>query len=141
MCPAGREIYSWGKEVLSFSKGDAQKILNGEKTETRRFWRKCRVSSGSLQQAKCDGGLARPFAVLRIEGVYQEALAMMSEESIKAEGYDDQIEFLSDLLRSTMKKKGEFSVMDIAPGRFGKLLERKIWVVKFLVVERLVERV
>lgn len=61
-------------------------IKNGTKTQTRRAWKKCRVTVGSTQLAKTQMLSKEFFAKLRIKRVWQEYLTDISEADAKAEG-------------------------------------------------------
>lgn len=125
--------------MLSFSRESARKILNGDKTETRRFWEKCRVKVDSLQQAKCEGWYAAPFALLKVVKVWQEALAELDIEAVRREGYEDEMKFLDELVRLNKRKLGRSCTAEMSEGEFAELLAMEPWVVRFELVKRYYE--
>ena len=72
--------------MLLFKPEHVKAIDSGLKTQTRRTWKKPRVTVGSRQKAKTQMLSKNYFAVLRIKNVYQEKLRSISEEDAYAEG-------------------------------------------------------
>lgn len=72
--------------MLLFKPEHVESIDNGLKTETRRNWKKPRVTVGSIQKAKTQMLSKDYFALLKIKEIYQEKLRSITEESAKAEG-------------------------------------------------------
>ena len=70
-------------------------ILSGEKTQTRRIWKRCRAKVGGLHWAQTRlFDPASRFARLEILGVSTEPLGFISEEDAFAEGYASPLGFL-----------------------------------------------
>ena len=72
--------------MLLFKPEHVPLILNGTKTQTRRNWKRCRVTVGSIQLAKTQMLSKEYFARIRIKRVWQEFLMGISEEDARAEG-------------------------------------------------------
>lgn len=108
--------------MILFMPEHVPKILAGEKTETRRIWQKRRAKPGSVHRAKTKMLSKEYFALLQIEAVYQERLGDISEESIKAEGYNSREEYKAVMEKAN--KKSNFVWDD----------NQMIWVIKFKVI-------
>ena len=113
--------------MLLFKPEHVPMILSGQKTVTRRFWKKRRAVPGSIHQAclALSGPGRKPFAKLRILEVYQERVGDISNADIQAEGYTGRNEYYDVLL-------------DINKGRFPNewdMLHSLVWVVRFEVAE------
>ncbi|OFW99254.1 MAG: hypothetical protein A3E78_11750 [Alphaproteobacteria bacterium RIFCSPHIGHO2_12_FULL_63_12] len=78
--------------MILFKPQHVEKILRGEKTQTRRLGKK-RWNVGAVHQAKTKL-FGEPFARLRITGVRQEPLDEISEEDARREGYANSHEYL-----------------------------------------------
>lgn len=72
--------------MLLFKPEHVIPIDSGTKTETRRFWKKQRVTVGSIQKAKTEMLSKDYFALLKINEVYRQPLTEISEESAQREG-------------------------------------------------------
>lgn len=72
--------------MLLFKPEHVKSIDDRIKTETRRTWKKARVTKGSIQKAKTQMLSKNYFALLKIKEVYQEKLRSITEESAYAEG-------------------------------------------------------
>jgi hypothetical protein len=73
--------------MLLFKPEHVKPIDTGLKTQTRRTWKKPRVTDGSFQKAKTQMLSKNYFALLRItESPYQEKLRSISDADAYAEG-------------------------------------------------------
>jgi hypothetical protein len=109
--------------MLLFISEHAPLILSGQKTQTRRMWKDCRVKVGSIHKCytgglpfskcpeccgagwepadvgiapcrACDGkGRLQPFASVRILRVWQEPLSKISADDCVAEGYANRADY------------------------------------------------
>lgn len=109
--------------MILFMPEHVEKILSGQKTETRRLWTKQRAKVGSIHKAKTRMLSTDYFALLKIERVYLERLCDISLKSIKAEGYSTREEYREVLEKAN--KRSKFVWDD----------DLVVWVVKFSVVE------
>lgn len=100
--------------MLLFKPYHIPMILEETKTETRRQWKSARVKVGNLYQCKTTL-FGKPFAIVRITGVWKEKLSDISNKSIKAEGYKT----LRDFMDVWMKINGSWNPNKI------------VWVVRF----------
>jgi len=73
--------------MMLFKPEHVEKILSGEKTQTRRIWTAQRAKVGSIHLAKLQMISKEFFAKLEILDVYREPLIEISDEDAKAEGY------------------------------------------------------
>lgn len=71
---------------MLFKPEHVEPILRGEKTQTRRVWKKRRAKVGAVHKAKLKMLSRDYFALIRIMGVWQERLGDISEADAKAEG-------------------------------------------------------
>ena len=86
--------------MLLFKPEHVPLILDGTKTQTRRFWKRCRVKVGSVHQARTNMPWQDPsghFANIVIHDWYQQALAHMSLWEVEAEGYRTKREYFAAL--------------------------------------------
>ena len=99
-------------------------ILAGEKTQTRRSWKKARAKVGAIHLAKVKMLSKEYFARLLILAVYEERLGDISEEDARAEGYPSKYAYLIAFQE----------INHISDDDFTDMLKMMIWVVKFEVV-------
>ena len=76
-----------GETVILFEKRFKPLILSGEKTRTYRFGKK-RWNEGAVHQAKTDYSAGSCFAHLLITSVRNVAIADLTEEDAKADGFN-----------------------------------------------------
>jgi len=113
--------------MLLFKPEHKPMILSGQKTVTRRFWKTRRAVPGSLHQARLKL-FGKPFATLRILEVSQEHVGNITDEDVRAEGYESRQEYFKVLREinnarfPTLMSKAEFIAL-------------KVWVVRFKVEE------
>jgi hypothetical protein len=84
--------------MLLFRSEHVTPILMGVKTQTRRIWKRCRVKTGHIYQAKT-GYRSGTFAFLRIKRVWKERLLDISDADARAEGYVSREAFLKAFMR------------------------------------------
>lgn len=72
--------------MLLFKQEHIEPILTGEKTQTRRIWKKPRAKIGSVHLAKTKMLSKEYFAKLKILDVIQERLGDITEADAQAEG-------------------------------------------------------
>lgn len=79
--------------MLLFKRFLIEKILSGEKTETRRLWDKPRVKVGTVHQIQPDlkssFDKVPPPCKIKILAVYRERLSRITSQSVKHEGFPD----------------------------------------------------
>ena len=80
--------------MILFKPEHVGKILTGEKTQTRRIWKKARAKVGSVHLAKTMMLSKEYFVKLEILAVYQERLKDISDEDARAEGYHNAAAYL-----------------------------------------------
>ena len=68
------------------------KILNDEKTQTRRIWKKNRANVGSIHQARTEL-FGKPFAHLKVIKRFDERLGDISPIDCIKEGYTSIIDY------------------------------------------------
>jgi hypothetical protein len=73
--------------MILFKPEHAKLILAGQKTQTRRIWKRPRAKVGLIHLAKTKMISKEFFAKIRILDVHLEELGSISEEDAKAEGY------------------------------------------------------
>lgn len=121
--------------MIQFQRKFREKILTGQKTETRQMWAKVKVKPGVVYVAKDEGWMRPGFAKIRVLAVFREPLAMVDGEAAKREGFASVDEFLEEFLRLNSKKVGGAkSLLDV---NLEKLLSVEPFVVRFEVVERM----
>lgn len=110
--------------MILFKPEHVQPILTGEKTETRRIWKRCRVRVDALHWAQTRMfDPASRFARLRIIDRWEEALEELSLQGARAEGYSGIAEYLIAFARINKIK------VDDIP------MYRLLWVVRFEVAQ------
>lgn len=74
--------------MILFKPAHVPMILKGKKTETRRIWKAGpRIKVGRVYGAKTKL-FGKDFARIEVLGLWKERLGDISEESVRAEGYD-----------------------------------------------------
>lgn len=68
-------------------------ILGGEKTETRRLWKRCLVKVGGTYRAKTGYSNESLFGTIRITYIRKESLGSIDTEGLKREGCRSLDEF------------------------------------------------
>ena len=96
-----------------------------KKTETRRIWKRKRVNVGSIQKAKTKMISKDFFSYLYVLEVHQERLGDISDESIRAEGYESLEAYKEALQRANKRKKFVWDDNLV------------VWVVKFVLCDYL----
>lgn len=92
--------------MLLFKPEHKPMILSGQKTVTRRFWKRRRAVPGAVHQAclALSGPGRKPFALLRILEVYQEHIGDITTADVRAEGYASRKEYFSVLHKINSKR-------------------------------------
>ena len=72
--------------MLLFKPYHIRLILNGQKTQTRRIWKKCRCRVGSVHLAKTQMLSKEYFAKLLITRVWRDWVGNISREDARKEG-------------------------------------------------------
>lgn len=90
--------------MILFKPEHAELILEGRKTQTRRFWKACRIKLGSVHQCYTRPAFARPpgkpFATIEIVSIRRQAVFDMTLEDLQAEGgYTSQWEYAAALAK------------------------------------------
>ena len=80
---------------MIFTKEHIEKIREGRKTETRRIWKKPHVKVGGIYGIRSDRFKPVPADAprIRVIGMHQEPLQLMSDEDAIREGCRDKEEF------------------------------------------------
>jgi len=106
--------------VISFKQHHVKPILSGEKTATRRKWKKCRVRVGSVHQCKTGALFTKDyFARIRILKAYRERLGDMRRTDYRKEG--------------GYTKKSFIEVWKQINGSYNP--NERVWVVEFELIE------
>lgn len=79
--------------VILFKPYHVPMILAGNKTQTRRKWKRPRVKVGNVYQART-ALFGKPFAHLRVKRIHREKLKDISEAAARAEGYPSKMRFV-----------------------------------------------
>ncbi|MBD3205880.1 ASCH domain-containing protein [Candidatus Bathyarchaeota archaeon] len=103
--------------ALLFRKKHLEKILEGEKTQTRRI-RKPRVKTGSMYRLR--RGYYPIPELIEIEEIFQQKLGEITPEEVLKEGFNSFEEFV---------KEWESIYDEWEP-------EKKIWVIEFRLTEK-----
>ena len=80
--------------MLLFKPEHIPMILNGTKTQTRRVWKTRRVKVGNIYQCKITL-FGKPFATVKVVGLREEMLGLISKEDCVAEGYPKLYQFMN----------------------------------------------
>ena len=110
--------------MLLFKPEHVEPILCGEKTQTRRLWRRRRCKPGTIHQAKTRLFGGEPFAKLLIRRVHQELLEDITPEDAHREGYENRLAYLGAFIR----------INKLADRPIREILALPVWVVEFQVV-------
>jgi len=106
--------------MLLFKPEHVIPIQTGVKTQTRRTWKKPRVTVGSIQKAKLKMMKSDYFALLKIKSVRQERLIEMTNGDAFAEGYPT----LEDFKTTWKRINGSWNP------------DQVVWVVGFAIVDQ-----
>lgn len=80
--------------VILFKPYHVPMILAGNKTQTRRKWKRPRVKVGNVYQART-ALFGKSFAHLRVKRIHHEILKDISEADARAEGYAGRHAFIT----------------------------------------------
>lgn len=72
--------------MILFKPEHIKPILDGQKTQTRRIWKKARVKKGSVHKAKTKLFSKDYFALLKIKDVWKEEFHCLTDEDARKEG-------------------------------------------------------
>lgn len=92
---------------MLFKKEHIEPILNGNKTQTRRVWKKRKALPGKIHLAKTEMLKTRYFAKLKITKVYMEKIGDISDSDSVKEGYKNRSEYLDkfyEINKKSLKK-------------------------------------
>ena len=81
--------------MILFTPDNVPKILSGQKTQTRRCWKRPRAKVGSFHWAQLNYAPESRFARLEILDVWEQAPEEISEANVKAEGFTSKTGFLA----------------------------------------------
>ena len=105
--------------MILFKPYMTDKILQGRKTQTRRYWKKQRQAApDSLHWAQTNFTTESRFARLHVKTVTEDVLGNITEEDAQKEGYDSREEFI----QAWTELKGHWIPTDL------------VWVVEFEVI-------
>lgn len=89
--------------MLLFKHEHEAPILRGEKTETRRLWKRPRVRVGAIHRAYTRPAYVkppgRPFAAIVIRDRWVEPLVAIDERGARAEGYASVADYFDAFCR------------------------------------------
>lgn len=89
--------------MLLFKPEHVDPILRGQKTQTRRIWKRVRVKVGAVHQCYTRPAWAKPpgepFARVLITGLRREKLRYISESDVLREGYLHRDVYISAVAR------------------------------------------
>ena len=95
--------------MLLFKEEHVEPILLGQKTETRRIWKRRRVCVGALHLAYTRPPFCtppgEPFARLLIRAHWEEEIDAITLDGARAEGYPDTGSYLKAFLRINQIKR------------------------------------
>ena len=112
--------------MILFKSESMEKILAGEKSQTRKLWDRPRAKEGSehLFYLRPPMTGERPFARALITRVWRQQLGEMEEEEARAEGYASVQAFLDAFQQINGRKiKGDLRQVQVYAVEF-QLLER-----------------
>ena len=81
--------------MILFTRDNVPKILSGQKTQTRRCWKRARAKVGSFHWAQLNYSPDSRFARLEILDVWEQDPGEISDANVKAEGFTSKAGFLS----------------------------------------------
>ena len=81
--------------MILFTPDNVPKILSGQKTQTRRCWKRPRANIGSFHWAQLNYSTTSRFARLEILDVWEQDPEEISDANVKAEGFTSKAGFLS----------------------------------------------
>ena len=81
--------------MILFTPDNVPKIQSGQKTQTRRCWKRPRAKVGSFHYAQLNYAPASRFARLEILDVWEQAPEAISEANVKAEGFTSKAAVLA----------------------------------------------
>lgn len=81
--------------MILFAGNTPEKILSGEKTQTRRCWKRSFIKPGSFHWAQRNYRKESRFALLEILDVWEQSPWDISDEHAKAEGFEHRWQFIS----------------------------------------------
>ena len=116
--------------MILFKREHVEKIRAGEKTQTRRCWKQARIKEDSVHYAQRGYRPETRFARLQILSVYEEDPHNISDDDVRAEGFENKEEFLDAYY-------GHYTIGDI--DEEVRLGMRKHFVINFEVIELLDE--
>ena len=86
--------------MILFAGDTPRKVLTGQKTQTRRCWKRRRAKRGSLHWAQLNMRADSRFARLKIIDVWMQNPIDISPDHIRAEGFTTFAEFMRAYVRS-----------------------------------------
>jgi len=101
-----------GNKMLLFKKEHVKPILNGNKTQTRRIWKKPRAKIGSIHMAKTQMLSTEYFAKLKITQVKTEKIGDISEADSIKEGYKNKEDYLMKFFQINKTKLNKLKKMN-----------------------------
>ncbi len=116
--------------MILFQEENVDRIVDGRKTQTRRFWNRWRVKVGGeylvFTRPPWGKNPGKPVARIRVTGRWTEKLRDISHANARAEGFLNRAEFLGAFVR--------INRLDDVAGLF---LNELVHVVEFVCVEDL----
>ena len=80
--------------MLLFKPNLMMAIIEGNKTQTRRLWKKPHCKQGTIHQAKVKLFSPETYAFLHITDIHKEYLLTITEKDARKEGFENKKEFL-----------------------------------------------